>query len=137
MDGKITLITPPDLFENESYSILFVHLQDQDQERVSKWLAQSEINNNINIYFYDHEIEVPWLFHAMARCEYKFIDLDNLTTVSNCLSGYMLGKKNTYYKTQDENIAAIYHYINQNRIQDIEKFLERAFDVKTQSGTQL
>lgn len=135
MEGKITLITPPDFFENESDSILFVHLQDKEQERVSKWLAQSEIKQNINIYFYDHDIEINWLFHAMARCEYKYIDLDHLNFATQCLSGYILGKKNTYYKTLDENTSAIYHYINQNRISDIEKFLERAFNVKTQPRT--
>ena len=31
MNGKITLITPPDFFENDNHSILFVHLNDTDQ----------------------------------------------------------------------------------------------------------
>jgi hypothetical protein len=130
MKGKITLITPPDIFENDSRSILFLHLSNQDQLIVSEWLAKSSIEENINVYFYDLEIELMWLFHAVARCEYKFIDLDNTTDTSTALSGYILGKKNTFYKTGDENKSAIYHYINQNRITNIETFLEKAFDVK-------
>lgn len=130
MNGKITLITPPDVFENESYSILFMHLSDKDQEIVSQWLAKSSINDNINIYFYDQEIELSWLFHALSRCEYKFIDVDNSNNTTSKLGGYILGKKNTYYKTENENTSAIYHYINQNRITNIETFLKRTFNDK-------
>jgi hypothetical protein len=131
MDGKITLITPPDVFENESYSILFIHLHDEDQEIVSKWLANADIKTNVNIYFYSGEQDINWFFHAMAISEYKYIDLDSLNNVTNILSGYILGKKNIFYKTEDEHVAAICHYINQNRITNIESFLERAFNDKT------
>jgi hypothetical protein len=130
MEGKLTLITPPDIFENESLSVLFVHLNDEDQEKVSQWFANSEIKENVNIYFYSGEVDMPWFFHAMARSEYKYIDLDNLNNITSALSGYMLGKKNTYYKTNDENMSAVFHYINQNRITNIENFLQRAFNDK-------
>lgn len=137
MDNKITLITPPDLFENESYSILFIHLSDDDQSIVSKWLANANLTEHINIYFYDHEIEVSWLFYAMSRCEYKYMDLTGANITTNALSGYILGKKNTFYKTKDENTSAIYHYINQNRITTIESFLERAFNDQIGTKSQL
>lgn len=130
MEGKITLITPPDIFENESYSVLFMHLSDADQEKVSEWLANSDITENINVYFYDQEIDLPWLFHALNRCEYKFIDLDGLNYATSSLAGFVLGKRETFYKVTDENTSAVYHYINQNRITNIESFLEKAFDGK-------
>lgn len=130
MEGKITLITPPDVFENESYSVLFVHLNEDDQEIVSKWLASTDIKQNVNIYFYSGESELNWFFHAASISEYKYIDLDGVNTITNTLSGYILGKKNTYYKTSDENVSAVCHYINQNRITKIESFLERAFNDK-------
>ena len=50
MNNRITLITPPDFFENESYSIMFVHLSDEDQTQVSKWLADANLTEHINIY---------------------------------------------------------------------------------------
>jgi len=128
MDGKVTLITPPDIFENDSSSILLIHLSSEDQERVSKWLAKSNLSNNINIYFFNDESDVPWLLHAVSRCEYRFIDLNNTSEVTSAISGYILGKKNTYYKVDDENLSAIYHYINQDRITNIESFLEKAFN---------
>lgn len=130
MQGRITLITPPDVFENESRSILFIHLDDHDQELVSQWFAGSDVNENLNIYIYDHEIDLPWLFHALGRCDHVFINLDELNNVTQMLSGYLLGKKKVHYKTSDESAAAICQYINQNRITNIEKFLERVFDVE-------
>jgi hypothetical protein len=128
MDGKITLITPPDFFENESYSVLFMHLSDADQELVSEWLSKSNIKQHINVYFYDQEIALPWLFHAMGRCDYKYIDLNDVNRVTSALSGYILGKKNTFYKIDDESLSAVYHYVNQDRITNIESFLEKAFN---------
>ena len=128
MKGKITLITPPDVFENETYSVLFIHLSDQDQEKVSAWLAESKLDLDINIYFYSGETDIAWVLHALSRCQYKYIDLDNLNEVSSAISGYVLGKRDTFYKTQNENISQVYRYINQNRIMNIESFLTKAFN---------
>lgn len=133
MQGKITLITPPDIFENESYSILFVHLTDSDQEKVSKWLANSSLTQNINIYSVNNETDMPWLLHAVSRCDYRFIDLNGASWLTTALGGYLLGKKNTYYKIDDENLSAVYHYINQDRITNIETFLEKAFNEQNKS----
>jgi len=130
MEGKITLITPPDVFENESFSILFIHLDDEDQEIVSKWLSESTIKFNVNIYFYSGETDMPWFFHAMAISEYKYINLDGLNNITSTLSGYVLGKTNTHYKTTDENVAAVCQHINQNRLTKIESFLQRALNDK-------
>lgn len=134
MKGKITLITPPDVFENETYSVMFVHLGDKDQEMVSEWFANSSVNTNINIYFYSGETDMAWFFHALARCEYTFIDLDSMNNITSALSGYMIGKHNVSYQTKDENIAAIYQHINQNRITNIQSFLERAFNDQNESN---
>lgn len=128
MKGKITLITPPDFFENESHSILFMHLSAEDQQRVSEWLAKSDIDHNINIYFYSGEIDLTWLFYALSRCQYKYIDADGLNEISQNLIGYILGKRDTFYKTTNENRSQVYHYINQNRITEIESFLKRALN---------
>lgn len=133
MNGKITLITPPDIFENELTSILFIHLNDEDQNKVSDWFAKSNINENVNIYFFDKEIDVTWLLYALNRCEFKFIDLDGLNTITSVLCGHILGKRDLFYKTDDKNKAAVCQYINQNKVIDIESFLERVFNGKNRS----
>lgn len=128
MKGKITLITSPDFFENHCHSIFFAHLSEDDQQRVSEWLAKSEIDQDLNIYFYSGETDLAWPFYAISICQYKYIDTDYLNTITQNLIGYILGKPNTLYKTSNENLAQIYRYINQNRITEIESFLERAIN---------
>ena len=73
--GKITLITPPDIFENSNTSILLVHLTDEEQDMASAWLGANEVPNDINIYLYNGEDNVTWFLYAMSRCEYKYINL--------------------------------------------------------------
>ncbi len=125
MDGKITLITPPDIFENSNTSVLFVNLSESDQDTVSKWLASNSIKEDLNFYVYSGEPSVPWFLHALNRCEHKYIDLNNSNYVTDALSGYMLSKGGVYYKVDDENLAMVYSYINTNKITKIETFLER------------
>jgi hypothetical protein len=124
MPGKLTLITPPDFFETGNTSVLFANLSDADQDAVSKWLAEAQLEQDVNFYVYSGEPSLPWFFYAMARCEYKYIDLNGNNSVTQALSGYLLGKSNVYYKTDDANLAAIYSHINSNRIDRIETFME-------------
>lgn len=131
MKGKITLVTPPDIYENSNTSVLFLHLNDADQDTVSQWLARTDIAVDVNIYMYTGEPNVPWLLYALSRCEYKYVDFDEATYITSALGSYILGKSDISYKASDENLAAIYSHINQNRVQTIEEFLERNLSVKT------
>lgn len=125
MDGKLTLITPPDIFENHNTSILFLHLNEEDQNAVSKWLSTNDIKQDLNLYVYNGEPNAPWLFYAMNRCEYKYIDINDVNYITQALGGYILGKSGVYYKVDDDNLSALYSHINTNRIDRIETFLER------------
>lgn len=131
MKGKLTLITPPDIFENDNISILFINLTEENQDAVSKWLATSNITDNINLYVFNGESNVSWFLYALSRCEYKYIELDNIDLVAHSMSGYVLGKSNVFYQTKNENLSAIYSHINQNRILHIDNFLETIFGDKT------
>jgi hypothetical protein len=135
MQGKITLITPPDIFENENKSILFMHLNESDQETVSNWFAKSSIDENVNIYFYDQEVDLPWLFYAIGRCDHVFFDIDGCNNITQHLSSYILGKKKSVFKVESDSTAAIYYFINQNRITNIELLLEQVFNDKDGSKT--
>lgn len=125
MQGNLNLITPPDIFENDSVSVLFIHLSDVDQEAVSKWLAASDIDHSMNFYVYSGEPDVVWLLHAINRCDHKFIDLSSVNYVTQLMTGYMLGNNSFCYKTADEEIAEVCGHLNNNRIFQIEQFLER------------
>ena len=124
MQGKITLITPPDIFENSNTSVLFSHITDEEQDTISKWLSTSDFNEDINFYVYSGETNVSWFLYAMNRCEYKYINIDCVNYITQALSGYALTRNGTFYKTVDENLASVYSHINSNRIDRVETFLK-------------
>ena len=124
MSGKITLITPPDFFENSNPSVLFVHISDAEQDAISKWLGSADFKTDINFYVYTGETNVTWFLYALNRCEYKYINMDCVNNITRALSGYALGKSRCFYKTTDENLSGIYSHINSNRVSRVEDFLE-------------
>lgn len=127
MSSKITLINPPDIFENGNKSLLFVNPSEQDQDLISKWLFDRDLKEDLNLYVYTGETNISWYMYAASRCEYKFMNLDNANEIILILSSYFLTKSNFYYKVSDENLAAIYSHFNINKIQNVTDFLERAF----------
>lgn len=124
MDGKVTLITPPDFYENNNTSILFFHLSDQEQDQVSQWLSKSTLKEDLNLYVYTNETNLPWIFYAYGRCEYKYINFGEMNAVTQALGSYLLSRNGVYYKTEDEKLASIYSHINGNRVKTVEQFLE-------------
>ena len=131
MSGKITLITPPDIFENSNPSILFVHIDDKEQDIISKWLSNADLRHDINFYVYSGEVNVSWFLYALSRCEYKYINIDCVNYITHAISGYALSKSGTFYKTTDENLAGVYSHINSNRVNQVEQFLESILGAKT------
>lgn len=132
--NKITLITPPDFFENENCSILFINLNENDQDNVSKWLADNNLSKHLNIYFYSNENNISWLLYATARSMYRFIDLNSIDDTTSIIASYILGKTNTYYKCDSDKITETIKHINQNRIFEIEIFLQKALNDKTETA---
>lgn len=137
MSGKITLITPPDFYENGNLSILFCHLSDEEQDNVTKWLSINILKDDINIYFYSGETNIDWFLYASSRCEYKYINIDYVNYITQALSGFILSKNNTYHKTSDANLANVYSYINNKQVANVEQFLESVLGDQTKSNNML
>lgn len=127
MTLKITLVTPPDLFQNNQHSILFLDLSDQDQVKVSNWLSTVPSNEHINIYFYHGEHNVEWLMHALAISKVAYVGLNNITAITDWLAGYILSKPNVYFSTDNDDVAELFSCINNNRVENVIEFLERVF----------
>ena len=127
MQAKITLITPPDFFENSNPSILLINPSDADQDAASKWFTEN-LKTEVNVYYYQGEPEIPWLLHALGVSSNVYFNLDELPDITTVMMGYILGKSNVCYKTDNANINAIATHINNNKIDRIEKFLERALN---------
>jgi hypothetical protein len=125
MPAKITLITPPDIFQNDQESILFVDLNEGDQEAVIKWLT--DVDYSLNIYFYSGDPNVPWLLHALSCSDYCYINLNNMSAITSYLIAYILSKQDVFYSVNDINVAEIYSHINLNRVSNSIEFLKKVY----------
>ena len=134
MQGKITLITPPDIFENSNISILLAHLTDEEQDAATEWLTNTTFEKDLNIYFYNGEPNATWFLYALNRCEYKYINIDCVNYITQALSGYSLGKSNTFYSTSDANLAEVYSHISAGKVSNVKQFLESIFGDQTNSN---
>jgi hypothetical protein len=136
MKAKLTLITPPDIYENNNFSIFLAHLTQEEQEELSKWLGKSDILKNINIYLYSGEQNIQWFLYSMSRSEYKYINIDHVNYITQSLSGYMLSNSNSYYKTDNDDLAEVYSHINSGRVDSVIQFLEGIFGEQQQEQQQ-
>jgi hypothetical protein len=132
MQGKITLITPPDIYENNNFSLLFLHLTDTEQDTLTQYLSKLQFDKPINIYLYNGESNISWVLYAQSRCEHKYINIDNANYITQSLSGYMLANSGSCYYTTNDELANVYSHINLGRVDSIENFLEGIFGEQQQ-----
>ncbi len=133
MTPKITLITPPDFFQNDSQSVIFIDLIEEEQDAVTKWLLSAG-NINLNIYYYQGELDLPWLLHSYTASDYRYINVANISPAAGILCSYLLSKPNSYYSAHDELVTTALGHINHNRVKDAVDFLERIIDGKVQEA---
>lgn len=133
MTSKITLITPPDFYENSNPSILFLGISEEQQEKATLWLGENVGQySDINIYFYQGEPNAPWLFYALARADYKFLNYDSDHSIINIVASYALSRPNTYYTTENQNLKALIDHINAGYVSNITEFLEKVFNASNE-----
>lgn len=124
MKNKITLITPPDYFENSNCSVLLIDINEKDQETITDWLNAEETNIDLNLYYYNNDKDAKWLLSSLSKATIVFISADDLSEEPSLLLGYILSKPHVYYKTQNENYSETLKFINSNRVPDIRYFLD-------------
>ena len=128
MSSKITLITPPDIYENSNTSLMLIGLDDKDQDQASLWLGTNAKDLDLNLYFYQGEPNMTWLLYALNRSNATFINLDSDKAIITIMGSYILGKPGIYYTTKDANMKALLSHINNNFVPDVETFLTKVLD---------
>lgn len=123
----ITLITPPDIFENGNKSILFMNISEEEQEASSRWFSEHTLDGPINLYYYQGENNMTWLLHAIAVSQGVYINCDSDSDFTKWLTSYILSKHNVWYTAKDDNFRALMNYINQRSVKNITEFLEVNF----------
>jgi len=132
MSSKITLITPPDFYENSNTSLVLLGLTESDQDQASLWLGNNAKDIDLNLYFYQDENNIPWLFYALNRANATFVNLDADKAIINIMGSYILSKPNVYYTCKDENMKALMSHINNNFVPNVETFLKKVLNEQEQ-----
>jgi hypothetical protein len=125
--GKITLVTPPDYFENSNISILLVGFSQKDQEDTSVWLKDNDVTPDINFYYYQGEDTIEWLLYALARADYTYINCENDSPIIQKLLTYMVSRPNVFWNSQSEDTVKILTCLSNKQVNTIEDFLKGIF----------
>ena len=128
MESKLTLITPPDFYENGNLSLLFLSISDEEQKEVSVWLKDNKLPEDLNLYTYQGEPNVEWLFYALARSDYKYINLDSDDGMTNVLSSYIVSRPNVFWHTENPDLRSVLEHLNGGYVESVTDFLIKLYN---------
>jgi hypothetical protein len=127
MENKLTLITPPDFYENNNQSILFLSISDTEQEAVSVYLKDNTIPEDLNLYTYQGENNIEWLLYALARSDTKYINLDSEDGITNVMASYIISRPNVFWHTENADLKLVLEHISNGYVNSVEDFLQNLF----------
>ena len=127
MENKLTLITPPDFYENNNLSILFLSLSSDEQEQVSVWLKDNSIPEDLNLYTYQGENNMQWLLYAIARSDAKYVNLDSEDGITNVMASYVLSRPNVFWHTDNSDLKDVLVHLSNGYVDSVIDFLQKVF----------
>lgn len=113
--NDISLITPPDILNNDAYSILIVCPSADKKQMINDILSTS--NMYLNLYLYESSFDdISWLVGLIKQVDVAFIDVDNCDSSVRTFLSHFIAQPNTFYLTND-NVTP-YNLISKNRVYD-------------------
>lgn len=137
MTAKITLVSPPDVYINKSFSIILVNTTEDEQEAISNWFGANQIDKEVSIYFYNNDRNLQWLATAFNVAKYRYVNLDNTTDESYYFHSYMLSLENCYYSLNDESLYEVFRLLNTSKIESVTEFLTRVIPIEQPETPEL
>lgn len=113
--NEISLITPPDILNNDAYSILVVCPSGDKKQMLNDILSESKIH--LNLYLYESMFDdVAWIINLIKKVDIVFIDVDNCDNNVRTFLSHFIAQPNTFYLTNDGTTP--YNLISKNRVYD-------------------
>jgi hypothetical protein len=141
MTGKITLISPPDVYVNKSFSIILVNTTDEEEAKITDWFSEQDLHKEVSIYFYNGNNNLQWLVTAFAISKFRYVNVDNTHNLeadnSKFLLSHMLSSDNCYYTLTDNNMFEIYRLLNTSKIDSVTDFLDRVIPIEHDQTPEL
>ncbi len=141
MTGKITLISPPDVYVNKSHSIILVNTTDEEEAEITDWFSKHSLEKEISIYFYNGTNNLQWLVTAFSIAKHRYVNVENTHKSpldnSHFLISYLLSCDNCQYTLKDDNLFEIYRLLNTSRIASVTEFLDRVIPIEYEQESDL
>jgi hypothetical protein len=137
MPGKITLISPPDVYVNKTQSIILINSTDEEQELITEWFSSNPLTKELSIYFYNNDKNLQWLVIAFAVSKYRYINVDNTRDESHLLTSHFLSCDNCYYTLSDPNLYEVYRLLNTSKLQGVTEFLDKVIPIEHVETSEL
>lgn len=141
MTGKITLISPPDVYVNKSFSIILINTTDEEESKITDWFASHDLEKELSIYFYNNTNNLQWLVTAFAVAQHRYINLNSTfgskSDNSKFLVSHFLSSDNCYYTLDDENLFEIFRLLNTSKVDSIIDFLDRVIPIEHDKEPEL
>ncbi len=113
--NDVTIITPPDILNNDAYSILVVCPTTDKKQLLNNILSETQIH--LNLYLYETAFDnIEWLINLIKKVDVTLIDVDNCGPEVRMFLSHFIAQPNTFYLTNDGTTP--YNLISKNRIYD-------------------
>lgn len=113
--NDITLITPPDVLNNDAYSMLIICPSEEYKILINNILSES--NMHLNLYWYESRFDsIDWIINLLKKMDVVFVDVDNSDNEVRMFLSHIIAQPNTFYLTRDNNTP--YNLISKNRVYD-------------------
>lgn len=113
--NDIVLITPPDVLNNDAYSMLIVCPTAESLNIINTVLSNSQMH--LNLYWYESKFDnVEWIINLIKKVDIVFVDVDNCDSEVRTFLSHFIAQPNTFYLTRDNTTP--YNLISKNRVYD-------------------
>jgi hypothetical protein len=119
VNKKLYLITPPDYYYNQAFSVLLINTTPEEKEIIQDWLAKND--KEIVLYLYDNLDDISWLINVLKQVKTAYINVDNATDISYHYISYLVSHINiTWYSEKID-----FSVINKDRVRNINEYMAR------------
>jgi hypothetical protein len=115
--NNIVIITPPDILNNDAFSICLIHPRKELKETLHDILTRVEINVNVFLYELLADYDIEWLLNVVKSSDVVLIDVDNCDVLTKVFSSHIIAQPKTFYLTNDNYTP--YNVISKNRVYDL------------------
>ncbi len=151
--GQITLVTPPDFFQNQNKSFCLINFSKRDKDSFADQLNLYMPNEDVTVYLWDdnnfsvtdsvdknspgyaaYEKEwqhnqtnrdYNWLLNACRESSTVILNMDYISKPLMIWSGYILTLSKTHFINSNEAEAKTLNVLNRNRTESVPNLFQK------------